>query len=409
MDQFVNKLSFRNSTPDTAKDHQIEIELLEKGAISTVAPIWKRLEGEVSRVALTSTWDWVETWLAVYGELVDYWFAIGKVDNAYVGIALITRETHRPLPLPVKAFHLSTNGEPYQDQMQMMNNCMLVKATWMMPFYDAVINTVMDMFKPEELIFDDYAPEIANELIAHLQKQNYTISVDRNTTLYLDLDVVRKSGSDLLSHFSSSMRYAIRRSLKTLDDLSVEVAETNDQAMDILDELIVLYEESWHKLGRDGVFSSAYYLKFTRTIIKKLLHKNGAMLLRVKSKQFGTIGCYYVLVDNGTAYFTQLGVVDTDKIATDDISKNRLKVGYVVHALCMEACLQRGLKAYNFSIGIFPYKKQLSNAEAEVISISVRKSLKPVIRNFILQCYAKLDANRKTPFILKMIRAVVKR
>jgi len=46
---------------------------------------------------------------------------------------------------------------------------------------------------------------------------------------------------------------------------------------------------------------------------------------------------------------------------------NKLKPGLVTHALCMQACRERGLTEYNFLAGESRYKQELATMEQELV------------------------------------------
>src|SRR4051794_24238527 len=96
----------------------LDISILTKHDVEGAGQIWTALENEVNPTSITCRWDLIETWLELYADVVDYWFAVGSVNDDVVGITLVTKETHRLLPLPVAAYHLGTNGEPFSDAVQ---------------------------------------------------------------------------------------------------------------------------------------------------------------------------------------------------------------------------------------------------------------------------------------------------
>lgn len=401
-----NKKSFGTRIP-LQTTRNISLYVLDQAQISQASSLWKRLESRTKNVGLTATWTWVESWLEIYGSFVDYWFFVAVQKNEPVGITLVTKETHRPLPLPVKAFHLGTYGEPIKDSMQMTNSRFLIMPQSKNVFYKALLEAIMAHFRCEEVVFDELAAAESDVLATVLKKNGYKFVVDTHPMLYLNFDKLREAGQSVSDGFSSSMRYAIRRTMKTLNDLEVEPAQTVEQAKDIFSELVSMYNNNVKKLGRDGKFASASYLQFQQRIIEKLFDKGLVLLFRVKSKQYGTLGCFYFLVDNGIAYFTQIGLRDFDDMELGETSKNKLKIGYLIHGLFMEECFKRNLRGYSFSTGIYPYKTQLTNDQELVTTISIRKSLKPIVRESVMKLYGKLDSNREASPFLRMLRTVI--
>jgi len=384
----------------------ISLFVFEKDQTLLISDIWKMFEKEIP-VGLTATWDWISTWIEVYGSLVGYKFILALQNDEITGIALITLETHRTFPFPVRAFHIGTYGEPIKDSMQMTNNRILVKAESRRLFYDVLIEALSNHFKCEEIIFDEMSEHEADVLRNVLQESGYRFNVDTHTMLYADFDKLRQEKKRVQEVFSSSMRYAIRRTIKVFADLEIEWPKNRKDAMNIFEELVGLYNENVKKINRSGKFASNFYIDFQRKLITKFFDNNSIALLRVKSKKYGTLGCFYFIIDKGIAYFTQIGLSDVDTLGIDTISKNRLKIGYLIHALFMEECFNRGLKGYSFSTGVYQYKLQLTNAREYNYTISVKKSFKPILRDKIFKLYTKIDSKRRATFPIRILRFLV--
>ncbi len=379
--------------------------IIDKVYLHNVEKIWKKLESEIDVVGLTCSWEWVKAWIHNYGDVVDYWFAIGTINHEFSGIALITKETHRPLPIPVKAYHLGTNGEPYKDMVRMINNKILVKDRYKKGFYTNLIETILAHFKWEEIVFDLYNQSEAIELKEILSRQHIHLSEDTEVCWYFDLDEPRKYNTDVLTQYSHSTRYAIRKTLMALDNnLTIEWAENTVQAFDILEDLVRLYNKKWQSKGTKGMFASKRFLSFQKDIIKNLIHTGNIVLFRVKNQKLGTIGCLYILVDNGVAYGYQIGLDDFDDVDFPSINRKHFKPGFLLHYLFTEECLKKGLKAYNFSTGFYPYKKLLTNKENSVITLYIRRQIMPYVRENIMKLHYKLIHNKKAAFFLRPFR-----
>lgn len=210
---------------------------------------------------------------------------------------------------------------------------------------------------------------------------------------------------DFLSH---DTRYSIRRSLKVFNnEIIIESAQDSKKALEILDELITLYNKEWHKHGRRGMFSSKSFTGFQKEIIKKLIKSGSIIMIRIKNKKYGTLGCIYILASENVAYGYQIGLNYFDHVNFDSINKKRLRIGFIVHLFSMYKCLENGLNAYNFSTGSDSYKKELTNGSDEVMTISVTNNFKPVIRNKIMDIYWNLNKNKTASILGKLIHKVI--
>lgn len=386
---------------------KIAMFLLEKTDLENVGKIWRELEKETPEVYFTARWDWVETWIERYGDVVDYWFLVAMQDDQPCGITIIVKEKHRKLPLPVKAYHIGTNGEPYAEAVQTIHNALLIKNETKKVFYKALVEVINQTFGCEEILFDEFDAEEGETILSALAKQS-AITSKRETCRVMNFDLLTENKTEVLPNLGTKTRYSIRRSMKIFNDLTLEWAETEEQAIDILDELIDLYNKTWEKRERKGMFASKRFTAFQYAIVKKFLPTKNIILLRIKSKEYGTIACSYLFLDHGVGYGYQLGInyLD-DKIAT--INKKRLQLGYVLHAMSMQACLDRGVKKYNFATGEYEYKQLLSNDTMEIMTISIEKGLKPKLRKGMVNMYMKMDASTKSPLAAKIIRKLIRK
>lgn len=390
------------------KINDLTYYLLDKKQIELIKQMWLELEKRIDDAGLLCSWDWIGTWLDVYEDTVDFWFIIAIHKEQPVGAVLLTKEKFRKIPVPVKTFHIGTFGEPYKDQVHMINNSFLIINEFKMIFITSLITIIKQKFQWEEIVFDvmnQKDTEIINQVF---QNTSLKFSTESIPCPVMDLELIRKNDKDILNSFSNEVRYSIRRSIKAFESsLETEWAESPDKAEEILSELVTYYSKTWDKLGKRNVFSSRLYNTFQQKIIKQLLNKNSVILFRVRSSKYGTLGCLYLLIDNGSAIGYQLGFNDFDTISFDTINKKRLRIGYIVHTLCMEACLLRGLKEYNFSTGIYTYKKDLTNTQTTVTTFSLKNGIKPLLREKIFQVFNTMDENKSTPLIIKMIRKIL--
>lgn len=381
--------------------------LLDLRNIKEVEVIWKHLEKEVRAVNTTSLWAWVNTWITHYQSLVDIKFLVLVKDGVPCGIAVISRETQRDLPIHVRAFHIGTNGEPYKDQVKMVNNKMLVKETYIVPFLQSIVMVLSDL-GAEEIIFNEFDAGQARTIIQFMEQQKMEISISNELCRYFNLDVPRENGLGILGNLSHDTSHSVRRSLKTFEnDIVVEWAENIGQALDILDELVILYKTMWKKRGKTIMFDSPSFASFQEDAVRNLFDAGRVILFRVKSRKYGTLGCLYMLIDDGVAYGYQCGFNDFESVEFKTINKKRLRTGFIVHTLCMEECLRRNIKAYNFSIGDYSYKRELTNSISQLVTISVRNGLKPIIRHKLMETYNKLNDTNMTSFLMRPLRMLM--
>ncbi len=384
----------------------VAIKILDQTSLETAQKYWIELEKRVENVPLVCTWDWVSTWIKHFGDIVPYWFCVGFVDDNVVGIAMVTNETTRWLPFPVNAYHLGTQGEPLKDWIHMVNNNVLTLEPYYEEYVRSLTTTIMENFTWEEFLFDDTDKDFSETVLKHISGRNMSIHRVVESCYFVNLKKIRDEKKTVMESFTRDTRYQIKRNLKEFNDLTVEYAETLHQAVSIFKELRELQEASFQKKGKRSPFLSERFTKFHTETIKKLLPKQNVILFRVRSKKFGTLGCFYLFRDNDIAFGYLCGLQDFSSYPIQTINPKRLKPGFVLHALCMEACLKRGVNEYNFSVGNEPYKKEFATEIREMVTLKLQKNMKAKIRETLFETYIRIEEERRFSALLKPIYGV---
>lgn len=317
---------------------------------------WTLLEAKYGAGALTCGWDWTETWLNAYGDLLPHFFVVGERAGQPRGIALITRGVRQRLgPLPIRTVHIGTAGEPARDSVFVEYNRLLVAPQDRDRFSRELFDILRTgRHRRHEIMLNGFAPEDAGPFLQH----HPGMFVRREACPTTDLAMIRAGGGDVIAALGKSTRYNIRRSMRLFGPIETEWAETAEHAEDILKDLVELHQRRWTEVNKPGVFSSERFSEFHRTLIRRLVPQGKAFLYRARTEQ-GVIGCLYGFVERNQVLFYQSGLASFD----DD----KLKPGLVTHALCMQDCLDRGLDAYNFLQGEARYKRELSTTERELV------------------------------------------
>jgi CelD/BcsL family acetyltransferase involved in cellulose biosynthesis len=182
----------------------------------------------------------------------------------------------------------------------------------------------------------------------------------------MDLRQPAVAGGDVLAALRSSVRWRIRRSLRALAPVETEWAEDVDAALSIFGELVELHQARWTAAGDTGVFASRRFEAFHRDLIPRLMETRQVVLFRVRSAT-GTVGCVYGHLEDRRMLQYQSGFATFDD--------NRIKPGLTVHALCMQACMERGLHEYDLLAGGNRYKRELATSQRELVwgQVSARR------------------------------------
>lgn len=345
---------------------EISVRLLPSSAVSRVASMWRTLEDALPNPGLACGWTWTQTWLAHFGDLVPHRFAVAERDGEVRGLALVTQGVRQKRgPVPVKTVHIGTAGEPAEDSVCVESNSLLVAPDDRAAFARGLFAAVnADGPKWEEFLLDGFVPDDA----APFLDQDASFFVRREPCPTADLAAIRQNGGDVIAALGKSTRASIRRSIRGFGDVTTEWSETPDQAAAILDDLIDLHQRRWTESGKSGVFASHRFTGFHRELIPHLMSEGKAFLFRARGDE-GTIGCLYGFIEDGRVLFYQSGF--------GQFADSKLSPGLVTHALCMQQCLDRGLREYDFLMGDMRYKRELSTTERELIwAVASRRGLK---------------------------------
>ena len=330
------------------------MRLLPAAEIEPARQAWAELERSPHDGGLICGWDWTHTWLRAYGDVVPYRFAVAERGDAVVGAALLTGSRATGAKgFGIRRLHVGTAGEPEGEGVFVEYNGVLTAAGERQAFAEALVAAIEDEPGWDELRVDGFSAEQARALasVAPALELGFAASP------YTDLDAIRAGGGDVLAALEKGPRGRIRRGMRGFGELECEWAETESQAGEIFEELVALHQAQWQAAGEGGAFGVVRVLGFHRELIAALIPGARVMLFRVRAGA-RTVGCLYGLVDGGRLLFYQSGIG-----AFEDA---KLKPGLVTHALCMQACLERGLSAYDFLAGDARYKRELATGEEQL-------------------------------------------
>jgi Acetyltransferase (GNAT) domain len=363
------------SDPSRRPPGRVSIRWIPSSDGPAAARLWQAIEERVGGGALACSWDWTGTWLEHYGDLVSHRFAVGDADGRPCGIALVTDGVGRARgPFQIRSIHLGTAGEPPGESVYVEYNRILIEPEHRFAFAAALLGELSRDPRWHELSLDGFAPEDVEPFLAAEPRLEVHPQVCPTT----DLRQADSAEGDVIRTLRPSTRKKIRRSLRGLGDVETEWAETPEQALDILEELIALHQARWARAGRPGVFASARFAGFHRALLPRLVPKGAVVLFRVRAAS-GTVGCEYGFVERGRVLSYQSGL--------SAYADRQIRPGFVADAFCMQACYERGLQEYDFLTGESTYKRQLTTCEREVVWATWRR---PALRWEVLDRLAKV-------------------
>jgi CelD/BcsL family acetyltransferase involved in cellulose biosynthesis len=330
------------------------IVLLSADRATEAGARWRALEASIPDPPLARGWDWTAAWLRHYGDVVPHRFAFAERAGTTIGAALVTSSRARGrADLGLRQLHVGTAGEPEGEGIFVEYNGVLAAPGELETVAGALVAALAGERGWDELLLDGF--ELADaRAFAVAAPQLVVGDVASPCT---DLAAIRADGGEVIAALAKGPRSRIRRSLRGMGELEGEWAVERESALAILDELVVLHQARWEAAGERGAFASPRALGFHRDLIDALVGQERVVLYRVHAGG-ETVACLYGMVDRNRMLFYQSGVVE--------LTDQKLKPGLVAHALCMQACLERGLDAYDFLAGDSRYKRELATGEERV-------------------------------------------
>jgi CelD/BcsL family acetyltransferase involved in cellulose biosynthesis len=351
------------------------IELLPFSAQERAARKWQELEQQIGNTGLTNSWSWVKIWLEHYADTVRPVFAFGVQDGQPIGAAVITQAIRGRMGITIPALYLGTAGEPRQETAYVEYNRLLVAPQHLDDFAQALLLTLQQRFRWSELWLVGFVPEHAEALMRAGAQVGLAFTVAQEPSpAFVFQQAAGEGNQDFLSTLGKNTRYHIRRSMRlferTFGPQRVEWAETPADAKAMLQDLIHLHQQRWQRVGYPGAFQSERVRRHHESLIDDLmLWPQGAIAVVRVAYGETTIGCLYHLIDEGSQVLYYKG-------GFAQFEDNKLQPGLVTLALCIAECQRRGFAAYDFLVGDYRYKAELSNTERRLIWATAPRGLR---------------------------------
>ena len=366
-----NTLPTQRTVP---RPSMLKLRVLESRDQSQALAIWRDLEQRVEQVPLAASESWTRVWLDHYGETVRYWFLVAEDAGLVRGICLYTERVERKAPLlTLHTRHLGTAGDPVSESACVEYNSLLVEPAWRDAYRDAVSHWLLTQADGDVIQLDGFLSTESAELTAHWPP----VDVRERESKYLDLDAVRASGAELITHLGRSTRANLRRRMREYGTIDIECATSLDAANDILSDLIDLHQARWKAVGERGAFASPRFLGFQRALLTELFPQGRCVVFRARH-QGATIGALLLLVDRHRLldYLSGLAAFDAQP-----------SPGLVTHYLCQCEALQRGFAAYDFLVGD---KRHKDNLSTHTQTLTWTRLVRPTVKNRIIAALTHL-------------------
>jgi CelD/BcsL family acetyltransferase involved in cellulose biosynthesis len=358
-----------------------------------VEQIWRSLEAQGQPPYFLS-WGWIENWLAALpADDTPSLAVLHDRDEPRAAFFLAERRVRRNLILPSNALYFNATGSPRDSELAVEHNGLLA-----VPGARRSLSAILDLLPGDwnelhlpavdRYAFDDLGAANPSALpSAGPLTPRYRVSLEREESVpFVDLDAVRavEGGYDAL--LPSSTRAQLLRARQDFGALEVEVADDEQHALAIYDELLQLQARRRTRRGLTALLADPWSRQFHHRLIHTRLPYGEIQLVRVLS-QGTTLGCLYNFIYRGHVSFYQCG------LAT--LGDPEIKTGYSTHAAAVEFNALAGHSTYELLGGHAGYRENLATGTNRRVWLHVeRGSRLALIEEGLRRWYDELVGDR---------------
>jgi CelD/BcsL family acetyltransferase involved in cellulose biosynthesis len=281
---------------------------------------------------------WVGAWMETYGATLNAEIVLFEDAATVVGAVILVSAAGRGARRLLRRLFLHTAGEAPSDTAFVEYVAPLSRDGWSDAVTDA-LRALVASRRWDELVLEGVTE--ANLIRFRLAGAAMEVETQWRPTYYVDLARIRGQGQRYDAMLSRNTRSQLNRSLKLYGergDPSIEFATDTDEARQFFRELETLHQARWEARGVAGSFASARWREFHERVIARGIGTGSVQLVRLRVGS-STMGVLYNFVQDGVVSFCQSGLQYE--------SDNRLKPGLVIHALVIQACMDRGFATYD--------------------------------------------------------------
>jgi hypothetical protein len=346
---------------------EISVQRLDWREWSTLAPTWERIHNMRPDASFFLSREWVDCWLATFGEDLNPDLLAFVGDGDVVGCCLLVWRTQWVRGIPLRRVYLNCAGENEADSTCIEFNSLLSLAEYEEQVAGALV-TFLRSHKWDELLLPGVVEQDAVRILASSLGEN---EIEEVLSRYIDFTGFRDPPVDFLSSLSSKTRYHIRRTRRSYEEIggacTLRVAQTAEEALGMLQQLAELHQARWKGRGHPGAFNSPKFTGFHEMMIRQEFDRT--LLFRVQAGA-EVVGLLYCFLFRGWVYYYQSGISYT--------LDNRRNPGLLTLYLTISHCLERPeFKGFDLMAGDNEYKRSLASTHRPLRWIVVRRPTVP--------------------------------
>jgi len=306
---------------------------------------WDELVVNSTSSAFFLSWDWLDTWISVYGDIIDQLIIvlIFNEENKLVGALPLYFVKSAKSSLASRQLRFIGAGEAEWEEVAteyldiialpgvenvvcelLSNKLANIGLCWEL----LIIENVLE----DSVFIRQFLPLLSDNqygLIKNKSGQRYRIGLPSSWGAY---EVT----------LGKSMRRKMRQSKKRICALDGHKTETIQDVKRGLSELKILHEKRWNKKNMQGAFSSPKFIEFHREFMSRLL-KSGQLCLHRTSIGNQLIAILYNIRFADTESYYQSGF--------DLQLGSRVRPGIYAHMQAIECSIKDKIKYYDMMKG----------------------------------------------------------
>jgi CelD/BcsL family acetyltransferase involved in cellulose biosynthesis len=333
----------------------------------SVRPIWASLAENSPYTSVFLTTDWIDTWLTVFGRLLEIEILTFESNNTVVASCLLVLRHVSRGPFRIRCIFLNTAGENPADSPYVEFNTLLCLEGFELKAAHALFKHISQN-SWDTIAFQGCSMDASFSALLSTFNQ-FTHETKLVQSPFVNLEALTSNHTSYDTTLSSNTRSQIRRSIKLyeqrLGKITLHFASDIESAHALLDDLIVLHQASWKAKHKPGAFSAPRFILFHREFIDRMFPKGQIDLVRISAGPH-TIAIMYNFIFRNKVYYYQSGFnYDED---------TRLKPGLTAHYFSIARYLSQGLLIYDLLAGESRYKNSLTRNSTDLYWISIHNS-----------------------------------
>ena len=306
---------------------------------------WNQLVEQSQSPTYFMSWEWLDTWLSVYGEIADQLLIVLVFDMENKLVGAIPLYLVKGENASVSCQHLRFIGSGEEEWEEVSTEYLDVVTRpgtedKVCQFLFNKLDTLglsWDIFIVENILEDSI---FLRKLVPILLGNSYNLVVNKSGQRYrISLP---ESWSNFEAGLGKSMRRKVRQSKKRIQEMEgYKTEETNNIELG-LSELKALHGERWKKKNMAGAFSSPKFLAFHQQFMSRFL-EDGKLRLRRTSIENDLIAILYNIRFAETESYYQSGF--------DLQLGSRVRPGIYAHMQAIEVSIEEKVKYYDMMKG----------------------------------------------------------